>query len=171
MNRLSCPATLFLFAIFSISRADAQSTDSTQVYEALFSQEASLGVDKTYFVREREGRFPIQRVAYPVPFPDELATHSSEDFGRINVSLVDESFFSRLWESGCRDGWESFHQRYPGAGELTQISQVLFSETADEAFVYVEQGSGCQSSCGATYRLSLQDREWVVAGRMFGWCS
>jgi hypothetical protein len=154
-----------------MSRADAQRLDSIEVYEALFSQVESLGLDKDYFVREREGRFPIQQVDYPVPFPDELKIHLSEDFGRINVSLVDESFVSGLWESGCGEGWESFHRRYPDAGELTQISQVLFSESADEAFVYVEQGSGCQSSCGMTYRVLLQDREWIVADRMYGWCS
>jgi hypothetical protein len=156
----------------SLSRADAQRSDQAAVYEALFSQVESLGLDKTYYVREREGRFSLKVVGdYPVSFPDELVLHALEDFGSVSVSFVDESFVFGLWESGCRAGWESFHRRYPLAGELTQISQVLFSESGDEAFVYLEQGSGCQSSCGITYRLTTEAGQWSVAGRLGGWCS
>ena len=171
MISINCRAALFLAAMVSLSRAEAQGSDPTGVYEALFSQIESLGLDKTYFVREREGRFPINGVDYPVLFPDELEFHSLEDFGRVSVSFIDESLVSGLWESGCREGWESFHRRYPSAGELTQISKVLFSESGDEAFVYVEQGSGCQSSCGVTYRLTTEAEQWSVAGRLGGWCS
>jgi len=171
MISFSRRATLFVIAMVSFSGADAQSSDQTAVYEALFSQVESLGLGETYYIREREGRPPPTRGSYPVPFPAELALHALEDFGRVSVSFVGESFVSGLWDSGCREGWERFHRRYPFAGDLTQVSKVVFNESRDEAFVYLVQGSGCRSSCGATYRLANEDNQWTVTGRLGGWCS
>ena len=170
MISFSCRTVLFVISVVSLSRVEAQGPDSTQVYEALFTQLDSLGLDKTYYIREREGR-DVAGVGYPVSFPDDLVFHTLGDFGRISVSLVDESFVSGLWDSGCREGWENFHRRYPSAGELTQVSQVVFAESGGSAFVYLEQGSGCQSACGSVYRLTTEAGQWLVVGRESGWCS
>jgi hypothetical protein len=163
--------TLLALAFAAFAASHAQQPDQAAVYEALFGQVESLGFDRTYYVREREGRPPSAIQNYPVPFPSERQVHARENFGRVRVLFVDESFLSGLWDSSCRNGWAKFHERYPDAGDLTQVSRVLLNESGDQASVYVERGSGCQSSCGATYQLALQAEVWAVVGRTGGWCS
>jgi hypothetical protein len=171
MLKQSVRVMLVAFALGTFSTSDAQPADDATVFEALFAQVESLGLDKTYFVREQEGRPPNLGPEYPVRFPAELVVHSREDFGKVRVSFVDESFLSGLWDSSCQDGWLRFHERYPEAGDLTQVSRVLFDESGDQASIYLEQGRGCRSSCGATYQLARQAAVWAVVGRTGGWCS
>jgi hypothetical protein len=172
MISLSCRATLFVFAMASFGAANAQGSDQTAVYEALFAQVDSMGLGKTYFVREMEVTPPDFLPDSDVRFPAEIAAHAVESFGRVVVSFVDESFLSGLWDSGCRAGWESFHQRYPDAGDLTQVSRVVFNDLRNQAAVYLEQGRGCLGSCGATYHLTNDAGQWAVTDRRTGaWCS
>lgn len=162
---------ILVLPLATFPAGNAQQSGQAAVYEALFAQVESLGSNKTYYVREQEGRPPNAIPEYPVQFPVELRIHAREDFGRLRVSFVEESFISGLWDAGCRAGWERFHERYPDAGDLTQVSRVLFNEQGDEASVYVEQGRNCQGSCGATYRLAAEAGVWTVIGRTGGWCS
>ncbi len=164
-------ATLLAFAFAAFAASHAQQSGQAAIYEALFAQVESLGLHRTYYIREREGRPPSAIQSYPVPFPSERRVHARENFGRVRVLLVDESFLSGLWDSGCQGGWARFHERYPEAAGLTQVSRVLLNESGDQASVYVEQGSGCQSSCGATYQLAMQAEAWAVVRSTGGWCS
>jgi hypothetical protein len=170
MIKVFLRVTLLVFAFAAFAASHAQQSGQASVYEALFAQVESLGFDRTYYVREREGR-PPSAIQSTVPFPSERQVHARANFGRIRVLFVDESFLSGLWDSGCQKGWAKFHERYPQAGDLTQVSRVLLNESGDQASVYVEQGSGCQSSCGATYQLALQADVWAVVGRTGSWCS
>ena len=171
MHRHSLLVIFLAAASLTFSASKAQEDDQATVFEALFAQVESLGLDKTYYVREQEARPPNLRFDNPVRFPAELLVHARDDFGRVRVSFVDESFLSGLWDASCRDGWARFHERYPEAGDLTQVSQVFFNESRDQASVYLEQGRGCRSSCGATYQLARQADAWAVIGRTGGWCS
>lgn len=171
MVRCTFHFILLAAALFKLSVSDAQEPNSAAVLEALFAQVESLGLEKTYYIREQEARPPSDLGDSVLAFPSELLAHSPDAFGQVRVSFVDESFLSGLWEGGCRDGWARFHERYPEAGDLTQVSRVIFDGSRDRASVYLEQGSGCRFSCGGIYELVLQADVWTVIRRTAGWCS
>lgn len=67
-----------------------------------------------------------------------------------------------------RDGqflsWVNFHERYPDAGDLVQLSQVVFNDRVDQAAVHIELGRNCLNAWGATFYLENQAGRWVVTG-------
>jgi hypothetical protein len=170
-------AILFVLAVSNLSICGAQAFDQTSVYEALFTEEERLGLDRTYYLRgektipqfmlDMSERYQID-VAPGFQFPTEPGRHKVEDFGRVRVLLVEASFLAGLWDQGCREGWATFHQRYPEAGDLAQVSQVAFNAQGDEAAVFIMLGRDCQSSWFGTFHLQRQDGQWVVAGRLNG---
>jgi hypothetical protein len=172
MSGHSFRAIVTVLAIANPSVGNAQVFDQTPVYEALFAQVDRLGFDRTYFVGESEspdlGRSTLFDIPEGFRVRDESATHAVEDFGDLSVFLVDASFLDGLWDASCRDGWSTFHQRFPDAGDLTRVSHVAFNEFGDKASVYIELGRGCRNLWFSTYHLEMQDSQWVVTGRSKG---
>ena len=175
MISTSSRAMYLLLAIANVSVCSAQAFDRTAVYEALVAQEEQLGLDKTYYVRESNAipKFLLDssaRYGYELApgfqFPTEEASHAPEDFGRVSVRLVAESFLANLWDQSCQEGWEIFHQTYPDAANLTHLSAVAFNDQGDEAAVFIMHGGGCRRSWFATYHLQMEGRQWVIKGRL-----
>lgn len=163
MMSSSVRAILIVCAAINLPVCGAQDFDQTPVYEALFTQVDRLGLDRTYYVAERPSRlFDVTGFRAPA----EVTLHSVQDFGEIHVSIVEESYLAGLWDASCRDGWASFHQRYPDAGDLTRVSQVAFSSSGDQAAVSIRLGRGCLNAWFATYYLEKQEGQWIVTGSM-----
>jgi hypothetical protein len=181
MTRPFLRACAVVLAIAKFSMCAAQDFAPTAVYEALFAQAEPLGSGRTYYVREREARsflcsdgdfadwvFEDEEARSrscddaEFEFPDEIASHRAEEFGNISVVIVDEAYLSTLWDDRCIEGWEDFHRAYPDAGDLIQVSQVVFNDLGNRAAVFVEIGSGCLFASFATYFLENQDGRWVI---------
>ncbi len=175
MNIASLRFTQFTFVLAALSACEAPITDQAAVYEALMDEVD--GLDRTYYVRELhvplgyplEDRLPpgyLSEYAFLV----EKSTHVAEDFGRVSVSFVSESDYMELFGSpGYGEGWNGFHERYPDAGSLIQLSQVGFSSRADQAVVSLSVGSDYLAATGGLYFLEKQSGQWVITKVEYSW--
>lgn len=170
---LSRVALIFL-TVVSVSSCVERLPASTQVYQALFS---SLGeTERIFFIREEAARLPSEELSGDLRelysnfrFPEGVEAHKKTDFGSLDVRLVSEVEYSRLFVGGCERGWKSFHGKYPEAKSLIQISAVGFRPNRDEALVYVTGGSGCLAGSGYLILLQKKSGRWAVVKEFNLW--
>jgi hypothetical protein len=126
------------------------------VYEALFNGFAEA--NRVFVIREG--------VVAPRPdsrldgfeFPTTVPAHEPRNFGNVRVRLISASEMTTLFASDCRDGWKTFHARYPQAQALIAISGVAYH--GDEAAVYIESTSGCLAGSGRVLIFERSSGRW-----------
>lgn len=171
--RLSRIALILLIVVL-VSSCKEQLPESTQVYQALFS---SFGeTDRTFFIREEIARpgseeldGELRELYSSFRFPEGMEAHNKTDFGSLHVRLVSESEYSRLFVGGCERGWKNFHEKYPEARSLIQISAVGFRSNGEEALVYITGVSGCLAGSGYLMLLKKKSGRWAVVRELNLW--
>jgi len=120
------------------------------VYEALFRQFGQSG--RTYIVRESPARLSdimlssVERDRLKVfRFAPPRATHQAKAFGSVLVRLLTDKEYVVLFadSKSCPSAWKSFHQQYPDAKVLIELSQVGVDRSGSEAVVLMHVGSAC----------------------------
>jgi hypothetical protein len=130
----------------------AHSQDSIAVYEALFREFGQP--NRTYVVHEepinprdvllteREAVLRVYR------FPIEWGQHLKNDFGAVPIRLLAHAEYLEIFSDarGCREGWKLFHERFPQAKVLIELSPVAIRADGREALVIMKGGSACFGS-------------------------
>jgi len=138
-------ALLFL----SSYQAIAQAQESVRVYESLFREfgqpngpyvvlETPINPNDVLST-EREAILKIYR------FPTKLVPHLKKDFGAASVHLLSDTEYVKMFSdtSGCGTGWGTFHEHFPEAKVLIELSPVAFRANDREALVVMKGSSGC----------------------------
>ncbi len=165
---------IFLLIVVSVSGCEERLPASTQVYQALFS---SFGeTERTFFIRQEAARLSSEELSGELRelyssfrFPEGVVSHDKIDFGSLHVRFISEAEYSRLFVGGCERGWKKFHDEYPEAKSLIQISAVAFSSNIDEALVYITGGSGCLAGSGYLMLLKNTSGRWAVVQEFNLW--
>jgi hypothetical protein len=147
---------------------------STEVYEALFTYVAKK--DDVLFIREQPASLSNDELSAEVRelyssfrFPEGVKAHSKTDFGSLQVRLISAEEYSRLFVSDCAQGWKNFHDKYPKAKSLIQISAVGFHPGRDQALIYITGGSGCLAGVGSLMLLQKKSGRWAVVREINLW--
>lgn len=147
---------------------------NVQIYVKLF---ASLdAADMPLYIREAPARLSIDEVPERMrklfsafQFTDSNRPHQEGDFGSLHVRLISEAEFSRMFVGGCERGWDQFHNKYPEAKSLLQVSLVGFRSNKSEALVYVAGGSECLAGSGYLFLLQKGMGGWNVVQEFNLW--
>jgi hypothetical protein len=162
--------------ILSLASCNDALTDQGRVYEALFKQLVTL--DRKYYIRE-ELADPYQHrdllgdtgQLADYDFPALSPTHSVDEFASVDVQLISQAEFDKMFTDGCKRGWARFHRQYPEAKTLLGMSRVGFSSSRTEAAVYIETGAGCLAGQGNIVYLSKRWFRWKVVNTENLWIS
>ncbi len=165
--------------IIVLSGCTQQQSDSTQVYEAIFNYfSASQPVKQNTFYVKQHVKFPKfdnqKSSAYQLfnefKFNTSLKQHNLTNFGKSQITLLNNGELNSTFKNGCSQGWKSFHSKYPKATFLLSISTVGYNSN-NEAMVYVEAVSGCLAARGDIIIFEKVNGEWKYKKNFLLWVS
>jgi hypothetical protein len=119
------------------------------VYRALFEHFGSPR--QSYVIREVPAEIsqvllgPNERqMLQPFRFTAQ-AKHRKRDFGSLNVHLLSDGRYLSIFSdsTSCSGGWKNFHEAFPQAKALIELSTVGLNPNGSEAVVLLHAGSAC----------------------------
>jgi len=99
--------------------------------------------------------------AYPI--------RTDMDLG-VEYVLLSQSGMNEIFGQN-QSGWEIFYNRYPDAPGITTLSRVGFSDSFDQALVYVGTQSYWLAGAGYFFLLRKAGGNWLIDQKVMTWIS
>ena len=139
-----------LFLLLCAFREAGATEESARVYEALFAEFGEPA--RTYVIREaavdpRQLSLSSVDTSLLKRFgaSGNVPKHRRSDFGAVAVDLFSNKSYNELFaeSSSCSSVWKAFHERFPKAKALIELSHVAFNRRTSEALVVMTAHSAC----------------------------
>jgi hypothetical protein len=88
----------------------------------------------------------------------------------VPVILISKEEITKFFGAGG-DGWNGFHQAYPGAQGILQLSRVGFNAAVNQALIYAGNQSDDLAGAGYVYLMEKRDGIWSMENSIMVWIS
>jgi hypothetical protein len=127
-----------------------EAPNSASVYEALFAEFAQPGqkcvvLEDVAMLKDRLLSAQDTQLLANFKFPSNPKKHRANSFGTVPVRLLANKEYVELFSDAksCSGGWRAFHERYPTAKALAELSHVAFRSNGKGAVVLLTLSSAC----------------------------